>query len=129
MSLAFNPPPPTTIAHDRIVLVGGGPATLDLLRLATIRSDDVVLVAPTIEPHALAYARRFAVECRHAVATDADLDGATCILVAIDDMDAENVLVRAARRLGVPIHVVGRQLVSDFDLLAFLERRSSTLPH
>ena len=45
------------------------------------------------------------------------------MLIAIGDIEAENRLVRAARRRGIPVHVADRELVSDFRLLEFLEQR------
>ena len=56
-----------------------------------------------------------------------DLDGASALLVSLDDAEAENVLVRAARRRALPVHVDGRPLVSDFALIDFLERKPQTL--
>lgn len=128
MSLAlavFSPDHSAPPSPDRVVVVGGGPATLDLLRLATIRTDDIVLFGPAIDEASLRYASRFAIERHDRPAGPADMEQAAAILVALHDVDDENAVVRVARRQGVPIHVSGRPLVSDFDLLEFLERRGS----
>ena len=45
------------------------------------------------------------------------------MLIAIGDRAAENQLVRAARRRGIPVYVAERPLVSDFTPLAFIEQR------
>ena len=124
-SLAPSAPADHRPVEDRILLVGGARPTLDLLRLATIRSDDVVLVGESVDDTAAAYALRFAVERQAHAARDADLTGAASILVALDDLEHENKIVRAARRRGIPVFVSGRPLVSDFTLLEFLERRPS----
>ena len=111
-------------ALDRILVVGGSKRAVDLLRLATIRSDDVVLVAEHIDAVALRFARRFAIETRERPFSDSDLADASVALVALGDEEAENSIVRSARRRHVGIHVVDRPLVSDFTLLALLEHPS-----
>jgi hypothetical protein len=59
--------------------------------------------------------------------SDGDFQGATCGLIAIGDVDLENRLVLAAHRHGVPVHVAERFVMSDFSLLAFLERDPSSV--
>lgn len=112
--------------HDRIVVVGGGPFTLDLLRLATVRSDDVVLVAPRIDGAIRRFTDRFAVDVRKRAAADADLVGATAVIVAAGDVDVENRIILDARRRAIPVHVWNRPLVSDFTLIGMLERHPSS---
>lgn len=111
-------------ATDRILVAGGSDRTLDFLRLAVIRSDDVVLIAPAPDPTVQRFADRFAIEVIARPAREDDMGDAAAILIAIGDAHAENSLVRAARRHRVPVHVADRALVSDFDLLEFLEQRT-----
>ena len=133
-------------ATDRIVVVGGAPRTLDLLRLATIRSDEVVLVAEprhlvaeprdlVADPHDTGpldapirrFVDHFAIEYRPGPASAADFDGAAAILLAIGDVGRENALVRSARRQRIPVHVAGRPLLSDFTLLELVERHPASI--
>ena len=121
--------PSNTLEHqlqsgrDRILVAGGSGRALGLLRLATIRSDDVVLIHPASEPAVRRFAELFAIEVRDRKPNEADMVEASVVLVAIGDAAAENEVVRLARRCGVPVHVADRVLVSDFELLAFLEQR------
>ena len=112
--------------HDRIIVVGGAANTLDLLRLSTVRSDDVVLVAPRPNAAIQRFCRHFAVEIRQRHAHDGDLLAASAVIVSIGDADAENGIVRAARRRAIPVHVSNRPLLSDFTLIEMLERRPSS---
>ena len=54
------------------------------------------------------------------------LRGANAVVVALGDVGRENALVRAARRAGIPVHVAGRPLVSDFTMLELVERRPAS---
>lgn len=127
----MNPLPPAILesehkaGRDRVLVVGDTARTIDLLRLATIRSDDVVLIAPRPDAALRQFANRFAIEIRERRAEATDVGEASTVLVAIGDMEAENTLVRMARRWGVLVHVSGRDLVSDFRPLEFLEQRPS----
>ncbi len=122
-SLAF----PRFLKPDRIAVVGSSRRILDLLRIATVRSDDVVLFAAAVDAPTRRFADHFAIEVRRGPPADADLDAATAVLVSTGEMETENRVVRAARRLGVPVHVAERPLVSDFTLLELVERHPSTL--
>ena len=122
--LLLRPPEPE-LAVDRILVAGNSARTLELLRLATIRSDDVVLVAPDPDAALRRFANRFAIEIRERRAEATDVGEASAVLMAIGDIEAENDLIRMARRKGVPVHVADRDLVSDFGLIEFLERRPS----
>ena len=113
-------------APDRIVVVGGSAQTLDLLRLATIRSDDVLLVAEDIDEATRRVVDHFAVEYRAGPGSDGDLDGAAAVLLTIGDIDRENRMVRSARRRNIPVHVRSRPLVSDFTMLDLVERRAAS---
>lgn len=121
--------PSITLEHqpayrpNRILVAGGSERALGLLRLATIRSDDVVLVHPSPEAAVKRFAERFAIEVCDRNLHDADLIGASVVLVAMGNVEAENDVVRLARRRGIPVYVADRVLVSDFEMLAFLEQR------
>ena len=115
-----------SLAPDKIVVIGGSPQTLDLLRLATVRSDDVVLVAETIDAATRRVIDHFAIEYRASPASDRDLEGAAAVLVTIGDIDRENRIVRSARRRNIPIHVRSRPLVSDFTMLDLVERQPAS---
>jgi hypothetical protein len=112
--------------QDRIVIFGGSSRTLEFLRLATIRSDNVLLIAAVVDAPVRHYVNRFAIEYR-AEANDVDMASASAALVTVGDPEAENATVRHIRRFGVPAHVADRPLLSDFSMLEFLERRASTL--
>ena len=118
---------PEAAQRDRVVVVGGGAGTLGLLRMASVRTDDVLLVAAHLDGAARRLADLFALEAREGEPSDEDIAGASALLVAIGDLDRENATVRAARRRGIPVHVAGRPLVSDFTLLAFVERRPESV--
>ena len=105
----------------RVLVVAAPDRALDLLRLATLRSDDVVLVAETVSARASLFAESFAIDVAQRPFRDADLADASVILLSLPDRADENRIVRSARRMGVPVHVVDRPLVSDFTLLALLE--------
>lgn len=111
---------------EQILIFGGSPRTLDLLRLATIRSDSVLLIGRAFDEPVRRYAAHFAIEIREPADGGAELTGASAVLVAMGDVEAENRVVRAARRHAVPIHVADRALVSDFTLIEFLEQRPHT---
>lgn len=122
----FSEPTSNRLGRDRILVLGSSSCAVDLLRLATIRSDEVVFLAETITEPARQFARRFAIETHERRFMVTDLDGASAALVSLGDDEAENRVVRAARRRGVGIHVVGRPLVSDFTILAMLQQRPLT---
>ena len=113
--------------HDRILVVGGAANTLDLLRLATVRSDDVVLVAAKADAAIRRYVDRFAVELRVRCFNPSDLAEVSAVLVCHGDPASENEVVRQARRREIPVHVSGRLLVSDFSLIEMLERKPSSI--
>ena len=112
---------------DRIVVVGGAPRTLDLLRLATIRSDDVVLVAEALDAATRRFVDHFAIDYRPGPAYGPDVEGAAAVLVAIGDVARENALVRSVRRLNIPVHVDARPLLSDFTMLELVERHPASI--
>ena len=110
--------------RDRVVVVGGGAETLGMLRMASVRTDDVLLVTAHLDGPARRLADLYGFEAREGEASDADIAGASALLVATGDRGRENAAVRAARRRGIPVHVAGRPLVSDFTLLDLVERRT-----
>ena len=116
-----RPVPDTRPDPDRVLVVATPSLALDLLRLAVLRSDDVLFVAETVPMQAQRFAQHFAVEVVRRPFVAGDLDGVAALLVALDDREAENRIVREARRHGVPVHVVDRPLVSDFSVLGMLE--------
>ena len=122
-----RPRAPTTPSRpDQILIFGGSSRTLDLLRIATIRSDCVLLIGRAFDEPVRRYAAHFAVEVRQPSRDGIDLGEASAVLVALGDIEAENRIVRAARRQAVPVLVADRALVSDFTLIEFLERRPHT---
>lgn len=116
----------TAFHRDRIIIFGGSPKTIDLLMLAVIRSDDVLLVGAHLEADVHRYAQRFAVEHKTTF-EDADIPTAASILVAHDNIAAATRLAQQARAAGTPIYVADQPLLSDFNILEFIERRQSTL--
>ncbi len=127
-ALARLPADPPTL--DLIVLLGGSADTLELLRLATVRSDEVLLVAERIDAATRKFVDHFAVDLRQRPMSEEDMAGASAVLVALGDVGLENHIVRKARRQGIPVHVARRPLVSDFTMLELVERRAATFaPH
>jgi len=118
------PSPPRR--RDRIVVVGGAANTLDILRLATVRSDEVVLIAPRVDSAIRRYVEHFGVDLRQRPVAERDLAGASAALVAAEDEGAAERAVWAARRHGVPVHVSNRPDLSDFTLIDMLERQPSS---
>ena len=110
-------PPP-----DRVLVVASPGHAIELLRWATLRSDDVLFVAPVTNEPARRFASRYAIELRERPVADRDFAGVSALLLGLDDHDAENALIRRARRHGVLAHVRGRPLVSDFSVLAMMEQ-------
>ena len=110
----LNPSPIVVASVDR--------HALDLLRAAVLRSDDVVALVDEPGANVRRFVDQFAVEL-NATSMDEVLKRAGAVLVSLDNTDAENEIVRAARKAHVPVHVRGRDLVSDFTLLEFLEQR------
>ena len=113
--------------RDRILVVAAPDQALNLLRLAILRSDDVLFVADAIPPEARRFATRFALEVAERPLEDADLAGAAAMLLSLPDAEEENRVLRQARRQRVPVHVVDRPLVSDFSVLAMLEHPGMSL--
>jgi len=109
-------------SNDRVLVVGGGNSTIDLVRLATVRTDDVVVVSRNIDDRLRRLTSMFAVETRNRTPRESDIAEASLVLVNADDVEVENEIVRIARRRGVPVHVRNRPLVSDFEPMEMLER-------
>jgi len=109
-------------SRDRVLVVGGGNATIDLVRLATVRTDDVVVVSRSIDDRLRRLTSMFAVETRNRTPRESDIAEANLVLVNADDVEVENEVVRIARRHGVPVHVSNRPVVSDFEPMEMLER-------
>lgn len=107
---------------DRVLVVAAPSNALDLMRLAVLRSDDVLFVAETVPPAAERFALHFAIEVAQRSFAPGDLSDVAAVLVSLDDREGENRIVRAARRHGVPVHVLDRPLVSDFSVLTMLQR-------
>ena len=103
-------------------MLGSADKTLDLLRLALLRSDAVVAVASDPDFAARRFTAQFAIELYDRAPQPRDFDDVTAALIALDD-ESENVLVREAWRRGVPVHVMGRPLVSDFSRLDLVAQR------
>lgn len=124
-----GPPPsgPSAGDADLILVVGGSPRTLDFLRFAALRSDDVILVAERINGDETRYADRFAITVLQRAVRAADLEHATAVLIAAGDARTENDVLRAARRHGVPAYVEGRPIPSDFTMLEFLKRDGASM--
>ena len=122
----MNAAVPIDVPLDRIVVIGGSAQTLDMLRLATVRSDDVLLVAEGIDAATRRFIDHFAIDFRQGPADESDLHGATAVVVTLGDVERENAMVLDARRHGIPVHVDGRPLVSDFTMLGLIERHASS---
>ncbi len=122
MPLPISPGQPA-VDGEAILVLGSSDRTLDLLRLAVLRSDNVTAVGARPDPRVRRFADNFAVDLHDHRPGPDDLEGAAAVLIAIGDRAAENQLVRAARRRGIPVYVAERPLVSDFTPLQFIERR------
>lgn len=104
-------------------MLGSADKTLDLLRLALLRSDAVVAVASDPDFAARRFTAQFAIELYDRAPQPRDFDDVTAALIALGDDESENGLVREAWRRGVPVHVMGRPLVSDFSRLDLVAQR------
>ena len=111
---------------DRTVLFGGSPQTLGLLRLALIRSDNVLLVASRPDLALSRYAERMQVE-RRFTPDGSELDGALAVLVSDGHRRTEDAVIRDAKLRSIPVYVADRPRISDFTMLDFLYRRPLTL--
>jgi hypothetical protein len=78
-----------TCFSDRIVVFGDAPQTLDVLRLATIRSDHVALIASQTDGATRQFIDRFAIDDRQGLPREADIAGAASVLVTIGQLDTE----------------------------------------
>lgn len=112
---------------EPILVIGGSHRTLDLLRVAVLRSDDIVAVVPHPDDQTSRYAAHFAVDLIDHWPDDLAMTDLAAALISIGDIEEENRWVRDARRHRLPIHVADRPLVSDFTLLDFLEQRPLSL--
>ena len=117
---------PETASPDRIVVIGGSERTLDVLRIAAIRSDDVVLFVDRLETRIKRFTDMFAIAVEQRRAGVADLVDTAAVLVTTGEPESENWAVRNARRHNIPVHVAERPLVSDFTLIELVERHSCT---
>jgi siroheme synthase (precorrin-2 oxidase/ferrochelatase) len=119
--------PPAILGQERLLLVGGSAATIDLLRLATVRSENVVLVASAHDKAVARYARHFgvAIEMRGAVAED--FDETDLVIVATRSAREDGRAMRLARRRGIPVHVFGQPHLSDFSIMGMLEWHPSSI--
>jgi siroheme synthase (precorrin-2 oxidase/ferrochelatase) len=119
--------PTAVFGRERVLVVGGSSATIELIRLATVRSENVVLIATTSEPDVERYARHFdvVIEGRKAVADD--FGEADLAIVSTGDLREDGRVLRMARRQGVPIHVYGQPHLSDFSIMGMLNWHPSSL--
>jgi siroheme synthase (precorrin-2 oxidase/ferrochelatase) len=118
---------PAVPGPERLVLVGGAKDTLDLLRLATVRSDSVLLLMPCPGEDIIRYARHFGVSVETRPAEAGDLVAAGLAIIATADPRLDMQALRFARRSGVPVHVRGQPQLSDFTLIAMLEWHPSSV--
>lgn len=112
--------------QERVLVVGGSPRTLDLLRLATVRSENVVVIAPSVDEAVARYARHFGVSLETRRAESEDFSEADLAIISTDDVREDSRAVRLARRHGAPIHVFGQPQLCDFTLMGMLEWHPST---
>lgn len=108
--------------RDRILIAGGGARTLDLLRLATVRSDDVILVGESFDAKVLETARRYSIKVEAREVDERDVAEADAVLVDMPEAQTGERLQRIARVRGAPVHMADSPHASDFTLLQFLER-------
>jgi len=119
--------PPAVPGQERVVVVGGSAGTLDLLRLATVRSENVVLLTQAYDEAVGRYARHFAVSIELRQAEAEDFREADLAIIATEDARQDARALRLARRHGVPAHVWGQVHLSDFSLIAMLEWHPSSV--
>jgi hypothetical protein len=112
--------------RDRIVVVGGAIDTVDLLRLATVRSDDVALFVPALDPALRRFVQHFAVQVRLCKPSDQDLAGASAILLSSTCEETTRIVLAAAHRFEIPLHASQQPMLSDFTLIEMLERHPSS---
>ena len=104
------------LAGRRVLVVGGGAVArgrVDGLRAAGAQVD---VVAPRIDDELAALARAGAITVSRRPWRSADLDGATIVVVAIDDRATSAHIAAAARARGVPCTVADQPALCDFTM-------------
>lgn len=104
------------LAGRRVLVVGGGAVArgrVDGLRAAGARVD---VVGPRITDELAALARAGAITVSRRPWRPADLDGATIVVVAIDDRATSAHIAAAARARGVPCTVADQPALCDFTM-------------
>src|SRR4051812_37003505 len=119
--------PPAVPGQERVLLVGGAAATIDLLRLATVRSENVLLLASTHDTAVGRYARHFGVAIERRPVAVEDFEEADLVIIATQSVREDGRALRLARRRGVPAHVYGQPHLSDFSIMGMLEWHSSSV--
>ena len=117
---AKSPLPRLASIGDRVVVAGGSCQTIDFLRLATVRTEEVVLVMERLDDAIRRFVRLFPIEVHERALVDGDLDGVSTMLITIGDIGQEDRAIREARWRGIPVHVADRAALSDFTMLDFL---------
>ena len=110
------------LAGRRVLLVGGGEAALQKLRLLRRAGAQVLLLAPAIEPEIAAAIEEGAAEWRaEALTADHFADAALAVIATGEEAQdrAGAALAKAAR---VPVNVVDRAELSDFIVPAIVDR-------
>jgi siroheme synthase (precorrin-2 oxidase/ferrochelatase) len=120
----LKPAPPP--GQEHVLLVGGSPRTLDLLRLATVRSENVLLVSPFLDEAVSRYARHFGVTVESRRAQPDDSLEAELAIISTDSFREDSRVLRFVRHHGVPVHVFGQPQLCDFTLMGMLEWHPSS---
>jgi len=110
------------LAGRRVLLVGGGEAALQKLRLLRKAGAHVLLLAPAIEPEIAATIEEGAAEWRAEELTADHLEGVSLAVIATGDEARDRAGAALAKAARVPVNVVDRAELSDFIVPAIVDR-------
>jgi len=98
------------VSTGRIVVVGGGAVARHKLRWIGSYAQDILVIAPQIDPQVAAAAS----ECRRREFAPEDLDGALLVYACTDEREVNLHVAAAARARGIPVNVCDDPRNSDF---------------
>jgi uroporphyrin-III C-methyltransferase/precorrin-2 dehydrogenase/sirohydrochlorin ferrochelatase len=111
-----------SIADRRVVVIGGGEAALQKLRLLTRARAQVRLIAREAASEIESLAAEGRIDWQRRAFAASDLEGATLVVAASGESALDERVAEAAKAIGVPVNVVDRAELSDFIVPAIVDR-------
>ncbi|MGE3231542.1 MAG: siroheme synthase CysG [Hyphomicrobium sp.] len=111
-----------SIADRRVVVIGGGEAALQKLRLLTRARARVRLIAQEAASEIESLAAEGRIDWQRRAFAASDLEGATLVVAASGESALDERVAEAAKAIGVPVNVVDRAELSDFIVPAIVDR-------